>query len=97
MRTFLIAGLLLAITSVTYCCDCDYNDKGWQRGGGCKISKPAPPNKACKCTYKGWWTCGGQDVWCETDSKKNNFNPLCLKPDDSRAACNLGRGECLGY
>jgi glycerophosphoryl diester phosphodiesterase len=67
-------------------CDCDYHP------GGCAVSKPAPANSACKCSYKGAWTCGGSVVRCSNPS-----SPLCRSPDASVAACILGGGDCDGY
>jgi glycerophosphoryl diester phosphodiesterase len=67
-------------------CDCDYHP------GGCVISKPAPAGQACKCSYKGAWTCGGSVTACS-----NPGSPLCRAPDTSIAACALGGGDCDGY
>lgn len=67
-------------------CDCDYHS------GGCSISKAAPKYSACKCKYKGWWTCGGDVVRCSNDA-----SPLCANPDKSKEACGLGSGDCDGY
>jgi glycerophosphoryl diester phosphodiesterase len=66
-------------------CDCDYHK------GGCTISWPAPSGKACKCKYKGFWTCGGSLVSC------NISHPKCASPDESKEACQLGKGDCGGY
>ena len=86
MKTILIAFLIFAIVSVACCCDCDY------RAGGCIISKAAPPGKACRCSYKGAWTCGGSVVDC-----LNNNSPKCKNPDRTRASCLQGSGDCGGY
>ena len=67
-------------------CDCDYSS------GGCKVSKPAPQGKACKCSYKGFWTCGGSVTTCIEPSF-----PKCKNPDQSAEACLLGAGDCGGY
>ena len=67
-------------------CDCDYHP------GGCVVSKPAPEGQACKCSYKGAWTCGGSVTACSDSS-----SPLCTNPDTSKAACALGGGDCKGY
>ena len=67
-------------------CDCDYHP------GGCSISKPAPPNQACKCSYKGAWTCGASVVSCRDPS-----SPQCRRPDKSIQACAQGGGDCGGY
>lgn len=69
-----------------YTCDCDYSS------GGCKISKAAPANTACDCSYKGAWTCGGTIVACGDES-----SPKCKAPDKSLAACLQGQGDCGGY
>ena len=67
-------------------CDCDYHS------GGCTISKVPPPNTACKCKYKGFWTCGGDITRCR------NFNShYCKHPDSSINTCYLGGGDCGGY
>ena len=67
-------------------CDCDYSS------GGCKISRVPPPDTACKCKYKGWWTCGGDITRCKSPS---NF--YCTHPDSSRNTCLVGGGDCGGY
>jgi hypothetical protein len=72
-------------------CDCNYRGKGIF-GGGCKISKIAPPNYACKCSYKGAWTCGGVTVNCRNSSSQH-----CKLPNASKDACKLGGGDCDGY
>lgn len=66
-------------------CDCDYHK------GGCTISWPAPSGKACKCKYKLFWTCSGSLVPCDSNHAK------CKNPDESKEACQLGRGDCDGY
>lgn len=73
-------------------CDCNYSGKGLFGGGGCRISKTAPPNNACKCSYKGAWTCGGLTVKC-----KDASSSLCKSPNNSKEACQLGGGDCKGY
>jgi glycerophosphoryl diester phosphodiesterase len=81
-----------AATSVTvlvagHCpCDCDYHP------GGCVVSVPAPIGEACKCSYKGGWTCGGSNVAC-----KQPTSPACLNPDMAIASCVQGGGDCDGY
>jgi len=71
-------------------CDCDYHHH--RGGGGCSISQAAPKYTACKCVYKGGWTCQGGVVRC-----RNENDPLCLNPDKSIGSCNLGGGDCGGY
>lgn len=66
-------------------CDCDYHK------GGCTISFPPPQGRACRCKYKGAWTCGGSVVNC------NKSSNTCRNPDASRDACRLGGGDCGGY
>ena len=73
-------------------CDCDYHSHGIFSGGGCKISTTPPNHLACKCEYKGAWTCGGQVVRC-----KNQSSRYCLSPDTSYLTCLEGGGDCEGY
>ena len=70
---------------VAEACDCNYHK------GGCTISKLATPGNACKCVYKGAWTCSGFEVGCSMKI------PLCAKPDASVYSCVLGNGDCGGY
>ncbi|CAM9618558.1 unnamed protein product [Laminaria digitata] len=67
-------------------CDCDYHP------GGCSISTAAPKYSACKCSYKGAWTCGGGVVQCNNPASAN-----CEIPDKSKTSCLLGGGDCDGY
>lgn len=67
-------------------CDCDY------KKGGCTISFPAPLGKACKCSMKFAWTCGGSVVDCN-----NRSHGKCSTPDATVEACRLGGGDCDGY
>ena len=67
-------------------CDCNYHP------GGCIISKMAPPNFACKCSYNILWRCTGETVACVDSGDK-----WCKKPDASKASCEFGGGECSGY
>jgi hypothetical protein len=67
-------------------CDCDYHS------GGCTISKVAPKHSACMCVYKGWYTCGGSVVQCQTEAA-----PQCNIPDATIVSCNQGGGDCGGY
>jgi glycerophosphoryl diester phosphodiesterase len=67
-------------------CDCDYHP------GGCAISKAAPRDAACQCSYKGAWTCGGEIVRCADPS-----SPFCQNPGTTIESCVQGRGECEGY
>jgi len=71
-------------------CDCDYEP------GGCVISTAAPAGKACKCIYRGAWTCGGEVTSCGAMAKAG-FQHLCDKPDKSILACSMGGGDCGGY
>jgi len=67
-------------------CDCDYHP------GGCSISKAAPAGYACDCSYKGVWTCGGENVTCLDEQ-----SPYCKAPDKSIQSCAQGGGDCGGY
>ena len=67
-----------------YRCSCEYEN------GGCLISWPAPPSKACKC-QKILWGCVGLVVSCDASQ------PKCANPDASKEACQIGRGNCKGY
>jgi hypothetical protein len=58
-------------------CDCDYHR------GGCAVSRAAPPYTACKCSYKGFWTCGGSMVPCTNGSSPCAPSPTCPR----RPAC----------
>ncbi|XP_053404446.1 dermonecrotic toxin LamSicTox-alphaIV1ii-like [Mercenaria mercenaria] len=70
----------------TATCDCDYSS------GGCTISKVPPPNTACRCSYKGGWTCGGSVTKCKYFKSR-----YCKNPDYSINTCNMGGGDCGGY
>lgn len=80
---------LLALNSF-FECDCSYFYR--ISGGGCAVTKSAPPDHACRCTYKGFWTCGGQTTECSDTNDR-----LCRLPDVSKEACLLGGGDCSGY
>jgi len=73
-------------------CDCDYKSHGIFSGGGCKVSQAAPAYTACKCTYEGFFTCSGEVVRCN-----NEANSRCATPDETKASCNLGGGDCGGH
>ena len=73
-------------TTLQWKCECTYHK------GGCTISRSAPPHSACKCSYKGAWTCDGQTVACA-----NPYLHVCLNPDASKEACIFGGGDCGGY
>ena len=70
----------------TKVCDCNY------KKGGCVISTPPPPNTACKCIYRGAWTCRGEIGYC---SNIESF--YCKNPDKSVGTCKIGGGDCGGY
>ena len=70
-------------------CDCSYF---YRIGGGCAITKMAPPNHAWSCFYKGAWSCGG-----ETIQYPDVNDRFCQSPDSSEASCLLGGGDCNGY
>lgn len=88
MKTTLIYCLIVAIVlfQVANACDCNHYS------GGCKISKPAPKGRACKCVYKGFWTCTGHIRSCSNPS-----NHYCQNPDKSIFSCEQGGGNCGGY
>lgn len=67
-------------------CDCDYHR------GGSTISKAAPANTACRCDYKGFWTCGGNIVRC-----KDFASQACIAPSMDKPSCEQGGGDCGGY
>ena len=67
-------------------CDCNYGS------GGCIIVKPARPNAACRCRYKGLWACGGEMVSCV-----NKDSHHCRSPDKSIQSCVEGNGDCGAY
>lgn len=70
-----------------YQCDCDYSS------GGCKIVEKAPPGNACKCEYRGAWTCQGVVVDCKDDNHSK-----CISPDTSKYSCHQAAGaDCDGY
>jgi len=65
-------------------CDCDYHN------GGCIISIPPPEGYACKCVYKGFWSCSGYPFSCDA-------NMRCPANCGTRECCLTGRGDCGGY
>ncbi|XP_074660420.1 dermonecrotic toxin LapSicTox-alphaII1-like [Tubulanus polymorphus] len=67
-------------------CDCDY------RWGGCAISRQAPPKMACKCVYRGAWTCRGYLTHCQDPN-----SVFCRLPDKGIRSCLQGGGDCDGY
>lgn len=67
-------------------CDCNYHP------GGCLISHVPPRNTACRCVYKGNWTCGGEISRC-----RNETSQYCENPDSSVNTCIQGGGDCEGY
>ncbi|GLC58316.1 hypothetical protein PLESTB_001345600 [Pleodorina starrii] len=77
-----------------YCsgCDCNYVNKGLFKRSGCAISEPPPANTACKCIYRGAWTCGGEVVPCS-----DSTSPFCKSPGYDKNTCQQGRGDCDGY
>jgi len=81
-----IAGIV-ETDATKYFCECTYFK------GGCKVTKPAPKNLACRCKYSFLWTCTQATiVLCpDVDHAK------CKNPDMSKEACLLGRGDCGGY
>nr|AXQ05050.1 persuasin 5 [Ichthyosaura alpestris] len=71
--------------AVDACSCCNQN-------GGCVITAPPPPNKACNCVHSWWSTCGGQIRDCV---EPNAF--FSTYPDTSLGTCLQGGGNCLGY
>ncbi|XP_046464554.1 dermonecrotic toxin SpeSicTox-betaIB1b-like [Daphnia pulex] len=71
-------------------CDCSYFYRFI--GGGCAITKMAPPNHACECFYVGAWSCSGQTIKCPDLNDR-----FCQSPDTSEASCLFGGGDCNGY
>jgi len=67
-------------------CDCDYV------AGGCKLTKAPGKGVACKCQYKGGWTCGGEITTCTSTSDEH-----CKNPTPNYLTCKQGRGDCGGY
>jgi len=67
-------------------CDCSYSK------GGCTITTPAPAGTACRCKYKGAWTCGGDVVSC-----KDGTSAVCKAPGRDATSCVQGGGDCAGY
>jgi len=65
-------------------CDCSYTL------GGCKISRAPPAGYACKCKYKGWWSCKGSLRLC---GQKEECPAKCK----SKTCCKKGQGDCGGY
>lgn len=67
-------------------CDCTF------QSGGCVIISKPPPNAACRCDYKGFWTCRGNIVRCRAPAEH-----VCRNPDFSKSTCLYGGGNCGGY
>ncbi|KAI9563464.1 hypothetical protein GHT06_010927 [Daphnia sinensis] len=87
MKVLALACIVLAaLFEVTSACDCNYHS------GGCAMVRPASPGKACKCVYRGFWTCRGRTVGC-----RDQNHHLCRNPDTSKAACRFANGDCGGY
>jgi len=70
-------------------CACGLNKDGEPANVGCYLKGKAPTGKACKCT-KVETSCTATVVACP-DGKD------CKTPDLSKAACELGEGDCAGY
>nr|CAH0105159.1 unnamed protein product [Daphnia galeata] len=85
--TFVLVLLcIISCYSVMTDCSCDYHS------GGCSIRRPASPGNACKCSYKGFWSCAGSQTGCRDPSSH-----YCHNPDTSIQSCFLGGGDCGGY
>jgi hypothetical protein len=68
-------------------CDCDYSS-----AGGCKIVSGAQKGAACKCNYRGGWTCRGAVTTCAP-----GYEDICGETGTSIAHCLAGGGDCEGY
>jgi len=68
-------------------CDCDYHMTRFARGG-CRITKKAPPGKACFCLYKGLWTCEGVVEDCNDKDDEG-----CKDPDTGKEYCLMAPAE----
>ncbi len=77
---------LFALVAVALGCDCNYHP------GGCQVSSRAPDGYACRCSYKGFYTCGGSVVGCLDANSQ-----YCQHPDLSYHSCVQGGGDCDGY
>jgi hypothetical protein len=66
-------------------CNCEF------RRSGCAISVAAPAGTACRCHYE-LGICSGTLVPCVDPQ-----SPSCRQPDQSRASCDQGGGNCGGY
>ena len=88
LQRFAFVLVLLCIVSCysVMACDCNYHS------GGCSISKPASPGNACKCSYKGFWSCAGSQTGCSDPSSH-----YCHNPDTSIQSCFLSGDYCEGY
>eukprot|EP00123_Amoebidium_parasiticum_P011476 comp20735_c1_seq1/m.27128 comp20735_c1_seq1/g.27128 ORF comp20735_c1_seq1/g.27128 comp20735_c1_seq1/m.27128 type:complete len:478 (-) comp20735_c1_seq1:21-1454(-) len=71
-------------------CDCNYVRKGLDPSG-CVLSMTPKNGTACKCKYRGAWTCGGVRVACDLAEMR------CRNPVMSKETCVLGGGDCGGY
>ena len=70
-------------------CECEV-----QNNGGCKVTKPAPRNTACRCTYYDfpYYDCYAKVVPCGI-----YHSTKCHDPDISIDSCLQGGGNCAGY
>eukprot|EP00123_Amoebidium_parasiticum_P009089 comp19232_c0_seq1/m.22001 comp19232_c0_seq1/g.22001 ORF comp19232_c0_seq1/g.22001 comp19232_c0_seq1/m.22001 type:complete len:465 (-) comp19232_c0_seq1:721-2115(-) len=73
-------------------CECTYYRPNKHGVGGCVITRLPPAGKACKCEYKGMWTCSSSVVPCTNASSE-----LCKTPEPGMETCLLGGGDCEGY
>jgi hypothetical protein len=86
MKVLLLVVVVAVVFETASACDCNYHS------GGCAMVRPASPGMACKCVYRGAWTCRGRQVGC---SDQNHH--LCQNPNTSKDACHFGNGDCGGY
>ncbi len=86
MKVLLLVVVVAVVIETASACDCNYHS------GGCAMVRAASRGMACKCVYKGAWTCAGRQVGC-----RDQNHPLCRNPNTSRDACHFGGGDCGGY
>jgi hypothetical protein len=86
MKVLLLVVVVAVVFETASACDCNYHS------GGCAMVRPARPGMACKCVYKGFWTCAGRQVGC-----RDQHHHLCQNPNTSKDACQFADGDCRGY
>ena len=86
LQVLIVLAVVLLSMYQAEACDCDYHS------GGCSISSAASPGSACRCSYKGFYTCSGSEAGC-----RDSESQYCKNPDKSIQSCFLGGGDCGGY